>query len=473
MRRSRFAIGAAIGAASVAIAGTYASYKYGVRVGIQKQAKVAEILTLDRLNAAKREADLQISTATSQVRQLQKELDDRAAAIAAAKIEAVNTPYTSSDMELSDETKRVLSEPGLVLPQRFYLVEGKQTGIYWKGIVPARDPETFVYSVSCTCDFATLERRQVELAPAKSSAGQYRLTVVLSDTKGNEIVRRQIELVVVPDNAGENKHVEMLLVGDSLGHQSRFPNRLAALFEQPGNPEVIFRGSHRPAGSNIPHEQYGGWTFQSFLSNISMDPKIYHTDRSPLVFDLSNGKPKVDVQRYLDETLKGARPDFVHIQLGINDAFGIDPDGSDSDTRLNAIIANADLLISELRKALPDANITVGSVIQANATDRAFIESYRGRPQFYSEWRWRRVQMQLAMRMVAHFENRTTEKVFLVPTHMTVDALDGYNAHVWKPEGVDYDLSNAVHPSHTGDKQLAGAIYGVVKARLAGVLSPD
>ena len=82
----------------------------------------------------------------------------------------------------------------------------------------------------------------------------------------------------------------------------------------------------------------------------------------------------------------------------------------------------ANFLIAGLRKALPDATITVGSVIQANATDRAFVESYpKEREELRSEWRWRQVQMRLARKMVEHFEGRGAERIYLVPTHMAVD----------------------------------------------------
>ena len=75
--------------------------------------------------------------------------------------------------------------------------------------------------------------------------------------------------------------------------------------------------------------------------------------------------------------------------------------------------------------------------------------------------------------MVKHFEQTGDRKVYLVPTHMTVDPLDGYSAHVWTPEHVEYNVSNAVHPSPVGDKQLATAIFAVVKGELVGLVGPN
>jgi hypothetical protein len=386
---------------------------------------------------------------------------------------AEGPPYTASEEEIADETARLRSIGGLVLPKRLYVVAGHPIEIYWRTVVLARDPEVFLYSVNCTCDFVSNERRRIALKPPADASGRHSLEIALANTTGKTLTRDSMEIVIVPRSAGENSAFEMLMIGDSLGHQSRFPNRLAELFSIPGNPKVTFVGSHKPGGAEIQHEHYSGWRFSYFTTIFGQDPNRYHRDRSPFVFGVVHGKPLVNVQRYLDETLKGTRPRNVHIQLGINDAFLLSPEDPDLDNELNSVIDDAEALISALKKALPEAVVTVGSVIQANATDRAYIESYRDDRRLHSEWRWRQVQMRLARRMVKHFEQTGDRKVYLVPTHMTVDPLDGYSAHVWTPEHVEYNVSNAVHPSPVGDKQLATAIFAVVKGELVGLLGPN
>jgi lysophospholipase L1-like esterase len=469
LMRAHVIIGTALGA--VALAG--AGYLIGEKIGVERAREQPIVLArvpgvLSSFEADAPATNKRVRAVAAEAEALNKENADRAAAKGSAK----GGPYAGSDEELADETTRLRSIGGLVLPKRFYVVAGHPIEIYWRTVVLARDPETFVYSVNCSCDFATNERRRLALTPAAAATGQHSLEITVANTHGETISRDSVEIVVVPRSAGENSAFEMLMIGDSLGHQSRFPNRLAQLFSLPGNPKVTFVGSHKPRGAEIPHEQYSGWRFIFFTTLFGQDPHNYHRDRSPFVFGVVDGKPVVDVQRYLDETLKGARPRNVHIQLGINDAFALAPDAPDLDKQLSEIIDHAEALISALRKALPEAIITVGSVIQANATDRAHIESYRADRQLHSEWRWRQVQMRLARNMVSHFEQTGDRKVYLVPTHMAVDPLDGYNAHVWTPEGTEYSLSNALHPSHVGDKQLATAIFGVVKAELGGLLGP-
>lgn len=385
-----------------------------------------------------------------------------------AALETVRS-YISSPEETTDAIATLQKHGGLVLPQSFYMIDGTTTAWYLRTIVPAYDPEVFKYRIGGTCDFVSLERRRIVLSPRDVGGTLCTVSVAVDTIDNRELTTSSVEVQVVPFGAGADRSFQMLMVGDSLGHQSRFPNELALLFSQPENPKVEFIGTHRPAGSSIPHEQYGGWRFVSFSTTIDVDPKYYHVARSPFVFKDPAGTPQFDVGRYLKESVNSASPRNVHIQLGINDAFALDPEGADLQDKLSEILQHADMLVSGIRKALPEAVITVGSVIQANATDRAFIDSYRPYPQFHSEWRWRQVQMKLARSMIDHFGARQSERVLLVPTHMTVDPLDGYTAHVWVPDGVDYDLSNAVHPAQIGDRQLAATIYAVVKAELAGL----
>lgn len=376
---------------------------------------------------------------------------------------AHTTPTIGSASELQQVRDAVGKHQGLILPDRIYLVAGHPQNIYFRAIVGAYDPEALTYTVNSDSAFVTPQRRFIQLAPTATDVGTSHLTICAKiPTTGETLCEKSVQLVVVPENAGLGKAFHMLLVGDSLGHGSYFPNELAALVASPYNPQVTFVGTHQPKGYHIPHEQYGGWRFADFLKLFQANAKDYHRDRSPFVFADENGKPVFDVQRYLDEDLQGTRPEYVHIQLGINDAFSLNPDVAKVTKKMDQIIANGDELIAGVRKALPNAIITVGTVIPANTNDRAYVTDYPARPERHSEWRWRRLQMQLARRMLDHFQGRESEGIVMVPTHAVVDGLDGFPSGS-TPEG-------AVHPNSFGDRQLAEAIYATLKAQLVGAI---
>jgi len=464
MRISRAIIATLVVAGLIAC--SYFTYRLGKRDGWRaEQAVVAQEIEQTRIAAERKIADADKAVADA--------VKAKVAAEEAAKHLEVD-PSISTPQETADAVATLSIAGGLVLPKQFFVVAGSDVGIYLRSIVPVRDPEVFRYAIAGDCTFAQLERRRIALHPTSSEAGSCNLSLEVLTLDEKSIEKSTLEVIVVPQDAPlSQSSFQILMVGDSLGHQSRFPNELADILKSPGNPKVEFVGTFKPEGAKVLHEQYGGWTFSSFLTNIDKDPEIYHASHSPFVFKGPDDAPQFDVTRYLNESLDGARPRNVHIQLGINDAFGFDPLDPELRKRLIEIMAQADALIAGIRKALPDAVITVGSVIQANASDRAFVESYRPYEQFHSEWRWRRVEMALAKTMVEHFDGRNRERIFLVPTHMTVDPLDGYTAHEWVPDGMSIKLSNAVHPSAVGARQLATTIHAVVRAELASLLAAN
>lgn len=375
-------------------------------------------------------------------------------------LRAASRSSVGTAAEMQEARHALKKHQGLLLPNRIYLVAGHPQNIYFRGIVGARDPEVFSYAIASDQPFATLQRRSIQLAPTQANVGTSTLRVTAKDPKSGEVVSENaVELVVVPDTAGENRAFQMLLVGDSLGHGSYFPNELAALLSLPHNPQVTFVGTHQPKGYDIPHEQYGGWRFKDFLTLFHADAAAYHRDRSPFVFADADGQPVFDVQRYLDQDLAGARPQYVHVQLGINDAFSLNPDKAKVDKKMLQILDYADQLIAGIRKALPSAIISVGTVIPANTSDRAYVTDYQQRPERQNEWRWRRLQMNLARKMLDHFQGRESEGIIMVPSHLAVDGLDGFYSGS-TPGG-------AVHPASLGDRQLAETVYATLKAHLA------
>jgi len=379
-------------------------------------------------------------------------------------------PSIGSLQELAEAEKRLAEFGGLLLPETMYVVAGRPRDIFFQNIVPVKDPEVFEYHLTGDTAGISMRRRSLHIALPADAEGIRNITLQATEPKGREVVTSTVKLVIVPKDAGQDKKITVLLVGDSLGHQSQFPNALYRLLQQPGNPEATFVGTNHPTGSLVAHEQYGGWTYKDFISLYNADLKTHYRDRSPFMFapEKEGGAPQFDVKRYLDHDLKGARPDFVHIQLGTNDAFMLKPDDPDFEQSIDQILADADTLIAGIRKALPHAVISVGTVIPSNASDRAFVESYPNYVPLQSEWRWRQVQLKLAARGLKHFAHQESEGVFMVPTHATIDTIDGYSAHSFVPWHETYTLAQAVHPTPIGDEQIAEPIYAGMKAWLAG-----
>jgi len=343
----------------------------------------------------------------------------------------------------------------LTLPPAFYAVAGIETSLYYDNVVLTETPEAYRFTV--TCDLGTSEERRWTVTPAAGDVGTHHLTVTVADAQGKELGNASTTLRVVPADAGAGRSMRLLIVGDSLTHATAYPNEVARLLSLPGNPTWKMLGTFKPgnAAEGVAHEGYGGWTWLRFATHYEPEPDgTYKKRSSPFVYLGADGKPVLDVKRYFDQECGGERPDFVTFLLGINDCFGANPeDPANLDARIDAMFAQADVLIAAFREAAPDADLGLCITTPPNSRESGFEANYKGA---YHRWGWRRIQHRLVLRELEKFIGREAEHLFVVPTELNIDPVDGY------PD------NNGVHPNAVGYKQIGASLYAWLKARLAG-----
>ncbi len=347
----------------------------------------------------------------------------------------------------------------LTLPAEMYAVVGVEMNVYFDNVVLTQTPEKFSFKFGC--DVGTVEARRWRVLPTARDVGRHKLTVTVSDSAGKELEQATSILNVVPADAGVGRKVNILIVGDSLTHATAWPNEVARLLGNDGNPQWRMLGTHRPssAAKGVAHEGYGGWTWQRFVSKYEPEPDgTYRKRSSPFVFLGEDDKPKLDVARYFDEHFDGERPDVVFFLLGINDCFGANPEDSEAiDARIDLMMNQADLLLADFRKAAPDADLAICVTTPPNARESGFEANYKGR---YHRWGWKRIQHRLVERLLAKFERKSdvpsdvAQHFFVVPTQLNIDPVDGY------PE------NNGVHPNGFGYRQIGVSVYSWLKWRL-------
>lgn len=338
----------------------------------------------------------------------------------------------------------------LTLPPACYAVVGVPMSVYYDNIVLTEKPEDYRFQVKC--DVGTSEARRWTVTPAAGDVGDHPWSVCVNDAQGKKLAEAKMVLRVSPANAGAGRSIRLLIVGDSLTHATAYPNEIARLLSQPDNPQWTMLGTHRPASAakGVAHEGYGGWTWGSFVSRYVAKPnpaKAY--DRSsPFLFP-SPTKPVLDLPRYFKTACGGQVPDFVTVMLGINDCFSAKPD--DPLPRIQAMFVQADRLIAEFRKAAPKAQLGICLVTPPNARESGFQANYKGK---YPRWGWKRIQHRLVQEQMKHFGGRESEQIFLVPTELNLDPVDGY------------PVNNGVHPNKAGYDQVGASIYAWLKSRL-------
>lgn len=342
----------------------------------------------------------------------------------------------------------------LTLPPAVYAVPGVEMSLYFENTVLVAADQKVGFDVECS--LGTVEARRWRLKAESSQVGRVPLKLKVKDESGKVVDEAMTQVHVVAAEAGQDKDIALLIVGDSLTHSSAYPNEIARLLSLPGNPKWQMVGTHKPSGvaAGVAHEGYGGWTWAAF--NSRFDPKPPPTGRvtsSPFVFGIGEKQePKLDVARYIAERAGGRKPDFIIVMLGINDCFSFNPDdAAQLDTQIDGVFKEADKLIAEFRRAIPQAQIGVCLTTPGNSRDAAFYANYKER---YPRWGWRRIQHRLVEKELEHFRNREADQLFIVPTELNLDVVEGY------PE------NNGVHPNAMGYQQIGATIYSWLKSRL-------
>ena len=343
----------------------------------------------------------------------------------------------------------------LTLPPDCCATVGVPMSIYYDNIVLTETPENFRFVVQC--DIGKSEAKRWTLTPEAAQVGDHPLSVGVTDAAGKSLGAAKTVLHVIPADAGAGKSVKLLIIGDSLTSATVYSNQIAQRFSVPGNPSWAMLGTHRPpsAAKGVSHEGYGGWTWRSFVSRYQEKPGPKPYDRgSPFVFLGADGKPALDIPRYFKDFCGGAKPDFITIMLGINDCFGAGAKADDPKAvngTIDAMFAQADLLLAALGKAAPDAEIGVCLTTPPNSRESGFEANYKGK---YHRWGWKKVQHQLVQRQLEHFGPLASRRISIVPTELNLDPVDGY------------PVNNGVHPNAVGYQQIGDTIYAWLKARL-------
>ncbi|MCB1275386.1 GDSL-type esterase/lipase family protein [Prosthecobacter sp.] len=343
----------------------------------------------------------------------------------------------------------------LTLPPVVYATPDVEMSIYHDNIVLTETPQG--YRFEFTCDIGKNEAQRWTATPRDSDVGDHPIAITVKDASGKVLEQGRTTLHVSPRKAGDGKTLRFLIIGDSLTHATVYPNEIANLLSRPGNPKWTMLGTHKPASAlpTVGHEGYGGWKWVDFLTKYTAPTPgatagpLARKATSPFIFPSADGKTGVfDLNRYFKEHCDNQPPDIVTFLLGINDCFGADPNNPDA--KINEVLDNADKLLAEFHKAAPKAVFAVGLTTPPNSRQEGFTANYKDK---YPRWGWKRIQHRLVQRMLGRLSNREKDGIFIVPTELNLDPVDGY------------PNNNGVHPNATGYAQIGASFYSWMKSK--------
>lgn len=378
----------------------------------------------------------------------------------------------AASLRQDDATRNFAGDVRLILPPVIYAAPGIETNIYFENICLMLNPADYTFDVRSPKGLQLQERWSY--TPEADEAGEYPLMIEVRDASNKVVGRGTTTVRVAPPQAGTKGYATLLMTGASLTERSVYPRHVLDLSIRDPYVLLKFVGSRGP--NNLPptgelrHEGYSGWTAEAFATREGpLSRSGYHKrpeTGSPFVYKDSAGKPVLDFKRYCDQFNDGKAPDFVTIQVGINDTWTATDETIDE--RIDVMFGYYDQLVDMIHRLRSDTKIGVFVVSPPSASQDGF-RNYRG-PGKQTRWQVRRNQHRLVERFISHYGGREREHIYLLPVYLNLDTVNHYPTftaprNMRSPQMVAR-VNDGTHPDEAGYRQNGDVIFCWIKSML-------
>ena len=382
-------------------------------------------------------------------------------------------PCVGIAQDTVEEPKDFPGDIRLLLPEKIYAVAGVETNIYFDNTVLVVNPANYIFDV--TCRRGAQQNERWTFTPKPEDVGVHPLALEVRDQKNEVIARASTVVEVVAADAGKDREISVLTIGDSLTNATTYTQQIHERCQttEIGNPKLTLVGSRDAGIEGVRHEGYGGWTAERFATKYSGvarggpyrdngSPFLYkHGDPDGLMLagegDQDESAPKsLDFGRYCKAFNDDKAPDFVTILLGCNDTFhGTE---ADIEERIDNMFGHYESLLKMIHELSPDIQIGAQLLVPPAATQDAFGANYKSGQ---TRWQYKRNQHRVVERMMETFGGREDKNIFLIPSQLNLDCANNY------PTTANGRQNNGVHPAAVGYRQIGDTIYAWLKSRLA------
>lgn len=353
----------------------------------------------------------------------------------------------------------------LSLPSVIYATPGLECNIYFDNVVQVLNRHNYAFDVKCEKGLQFAERWA--FTATVEECGEYPLAIEVHDEANKLIARGETTVRVKRPVNFKAAPATLLIAGASFVEYSIYPQHILDLSKGEGAPPLQLIGSrgpgNMPATGELRHEGYSGWTAEAFATMAGpLSRSGYHNrpgTGSPFVFESPKGTKELDFGRYCDEFNDGRPPDFVTIDLGGNDIFSATD--ATIDATIDRMFLHYDAVIDAIRKAGPQTRIGVLASTPPSTSQDGF-RNYVGTGK-QTQWQFHRNIHRLVERKIEHYDNRTSELIYLVPTYVNLDT----DAHfpTWnslrnaRSDESVFRVNNGTHPSPAGYRQIGDSIF--------------
>lgn len=417
--------------------------------------------------------------------------------------------------------------PTLVVPPKIYALEGLESHVYPEHTL-VEDYHLYEHDVTCTKGIHK-KRGWVWTPSASDVAGNYALTLAVHDKqKATQLATATSTIVLANKNAYSGLTKNVSIIGDSIIYAGVISQRLLdiAVSDVMDVNLIGTRGTgpnfHEGRGGyTISDYTTAGRTYQKFtVSGVTTTPAInsatytyngatflvqetaltggagtitcslssgsaptagssgtltkLNASAGDATIAFSNVQPvsgnpfwfggTLNYASYLS-TNSLATPDYVLIQLGINDTFNMTSDAA-VEAFTTTAFPSLDLLINSIKVAAPSAKIGICAP-QSYADQDAFGYNYQNNQ---TAWRAKRNIVTYNKMLYAYYQGKEAQNIYVVGGGVNVDTENNYpvssagvpvNSHNTK---LEYPQVNGVHPADSGYKQIGDVFYAFLKA---------
>jgi len=317
----------------------------------------------------------------------------------------------------------------LTLPPRIYCSQFSEISIYYENLIQVSNPGD--YSFKITPELGAGDSKKYTFDIQEEVSRNFNLVIDVFNKSGRKITSGSTEVCYTAPGNIPVDTINVLITGNSLTAAGIFPAKVKSLFLDSLHFPVKFLGT-KQSGGGI-HEGYGGRTWEWFSQNIE----------SPFVSRTSENDTTLNFKHYFEDVVK-AVPDFVVIELGINDCFRADTSSVEAmDSTIDEMFKHAEFYLAKLIDYKSDIQIGICLPPSANSNITGFIASYGDK---YKQTEWIKIQRRLVQKTIDYFGNNFQSNCSLIPLEVNFDTFNGY------------PVDNGVHPNIFGYHQIASTI---------------
>lgn len=327
-----------------------------------------------------------------------------------------------------------LSKDSLAIPSQLYFVDGVDLPLYKNNMTSETDYNQRLFrfngGVNPSGGGSVVKDRGRYLDLLVNPSQSLPVESLLANRTRLTLDERTFNVDKVASTAGDGKSVTALCIGDSITFRGFWTQDLLELQAADGL-DVSLIGTVGTA-PNI-YEGYGGKTVDWFFTNES-SPFVYSG-----VFNFNQYMTK---NSFTDL-------DYVFIHLGVNDVSpALDVDGAV--TISESAMLQLEQMVTQFKIFNPSVKVGLMLPITSSFSESSWQTYLYGTT---SPWEYNAKRSAWCNVMLSSFDNRTAERIYVLPTNLTIDNTTSYT------EG------DPIHPTNNGVgyESMAKTVFSFIK----------